>query len=84
MGMQNVVNGQITSIRKSGAKLCKFFWTFCKMFLRQFVLTLDLEKFRTVMFVIAKTRKLFVKNKTSLFWVLKLYGMIKKWYMYLD
>ena len=38
MGMQNVVNGQITSTRKSGAKLCKFFWTFCKMFLRQFVL----------------------------------------------
>ena len=54
-GMQNVLNCQITSIRKLNAKLCKIFPNFCKIILKQFVWTLDVEKFRTTMLNIAKT-----------------------------
>ena len=46
-GMRNVLNCQIRSIRKMSAKLCSFFPNFCKIFLEQFVWTLDVEKFKT-------------------------------------
>ena len=64
-GMRDVLNCQITSIRKVSAKLSKFFPLFCKIFLEQFVWTLDVEKFRTIMFNIAKTHILLVKKETS-------------------
>ena len=35
--IQNVLNRQITGIRKMSAKLFKIFLTFCKIFLKQFV-----------------------------------------------
>ena len=37
------------------AKLFKNFPNFCEMLLKQFVWTLDVEKFRTIMLNIAKT-----------------------------
>ena len=40
-GMRNVLNCQITSIRKMSAKLCKFFPNVCKIFLERFVWTLE-------------------------------------------
>ena len=46
------------------AKLCKMFPTFCKIFLKQFLWTLDVETFRTVMLNIAKAHVLFVKKET--------------------
>ena len=46
-GMQNVLNPQITSIRKMSAKLLKIFPNVCEIFLKQFVWTLDVENFRT-------------------------------------
>ena len=45
------------------AKLCKIFRNFCKIFLEQFVWTLDVEKFKTTMLNIAKTNILLVKKK---------------------
>ena len=50
------------------AKLCKLFPHFCKIFLEQFVWTLDVEKFRTIMpniantYTIAKKRNLFLSS----------------------
>ena len=64
-GMQNVLNCQITSIRKMRAEICKIFPNFCKIFLKQFVWTLGVEKFRTIMLNIAKTHVLLVKKETS-------------------
>ena len=64
-GMQNVLNCQITSIRKMSAKLFKIFPNFCEILLKQFVWTLDVEKFRTKMVNIAKTYILLVKKETS-------------------
>ena len=64
-GMQNVLNCQITSIRKVSAKLFKIFPNFCEILLKQFVSTLDVEKFRTKMVNIAKTHILLVKKETS-------------------
>ena len=64
-GMQNVLNCQITSIRKMSAKLFKIFPNFCEILLKQFVWTLDVEKFRTKMVNIAKTHILLVKKETS-------------------
>ena len=64
-GMRNVLNCQITSIRKMSAKLCNFFPNFCKIFLERFVWTLDVGKFRTIMLSIAKARILLVKKGTS-------------------
>ena len=49
------------------AKLCKIFPNFCKIFLKQFVWTLDVEKFRTIMLNIAKTDILLVKRKPLMF-----------------
>ena len=54
-GMRDVLNCQITSLRKMSAKLSKFFPNFCKIILEQFVWMLDVEKFRTIMLNIAKT-----------------------------
>ena len=62
-GMRNVLNYQITSIRKMSAKLCNFFPNFCKTFLEQFVWTLDVEKFKTMMLNITKTQILLVKKE---------------------
>ena len=64
-GMRNVLNCQITSIRKMSAKLCKFFPNFCKIFLERFVWTLDVGKFRTITLNIAKAHILLVKKETS-------------------
>ena len=64
-GMRNVFNCQITSIRKMSEKLWKCFSNFCKIFLEQFVWTLDVEKFRIIMLKIAKTHTLLVKKETS-------------------
>ena len=36
-GMQNVLNCQITSVRKISAKLGKNFPNFCRIFVKQFV-----------------------------------------------
>ena len=44
-GMKNVLNCQITSIRKISAKLLKIFPDFCEILLKQFVWTLNVEKF---------------------------------------
>ena len=63
--MRNVLNCQITSMRKISKKLWKCFPNFCKIFLEQFVWTLDVEKFRTIMLKIAKTHTLLVKKETS-------------------
>lgn len=52
-------------MRKMRAKLCKAFSTFCKLFLKQFVWMLDVEKCRTVMLNIAKTLKLLSRKETS-------------------
>ena len=62
-GMRNVLNYQITSIRKMSAKLCNFFPNFCKIFLEQFVWTLDVEKFKTMMLNITKTQIVLVKKE---------------------
>ena len=64
-GMRNVLNCQITSIRKMSAKLCKFFSNFCKIFLERFVWTLDVGKFRTITLNIAKAHILLVTKETS-------------------
>ena len=64
-GMRNVLNCQITSIRKMSAKLCNFFPNFCKIFLERFVWTLDVGKFRTIKLSIAKAHILLVKKETS-------------------
>ena len=61
-GMQNVLNCQITSIRKMSAKLFKMFPNFREILLKQFVWTLDVEKCRTKMVIIAKRHILLVKN----------------------
>ena len=42
-GMQGVLNCQITSLRKMSKKLYKIFQDFCKMFLKQFIWTLDID-----------------------------------------
>ena len=63
--MQNVLNCQVTGIRKMSAKLLKIFPNFCEILLKQFVWTLDVEKFRTKMVNIAKTHILLVKKETS-------------------
>ena len=48
------------------AKLFKMFPSFCLILLKQFVWTLDVEKFRAIMDNIAKTHILLVKtDKTS-------------------
>ena len=47
------------------AKLCKTFPNICKIFLKQFVWTLDVKKFKTIMLNIAKTHILLVKKETS-------------------
>ena len=62
-GMRNVLNCQITSIRKVSAKLCNFFPNFCKVFLEQFVWTLDVEKFKIMMLNITKTQILLAKKE---------------------
>ena len=54
-GIHNVLNCQATRIRKMNAKLFKIFPNFCEILLRQFVSTLDVETFRTIMVNIAKT-----------------------------
>ena len=48
-GMQNDLNCQITRIRKTSAKLFTTFPNFYEVLLKQFVWTLDVEKFRTIM-----------------------------------
>ena len=48
-GMQNVLNCQITSTKKMGAKLFNVFPNFCEILLKQFIWTLDVEKRRTIM-----------------------------------
>ena len=63
VGMQNVLNCQITSIRKMSAKLFKHFPNFCEILLKQFAWTLDVEKFRVKMVNIAKTLTLLVKKR---------------------
>ena len=63
-GMQNVLNCQITSIRKMSAKLGKNFPNFCKIFVKRFVWMLNVEKFRTIMLNIAKTHILLAKKET--------------------
>ena len=63
--MQNVLNCQITSIRKISAKLFKILPNFCKILLKQLVWTLDVEKFGTKMVNLAKTHILLVKKETS-------------------
>ena len=60
VGMQNVLDCHITSIRKMSAKLGK---KFCRIFVKQFLWTLDVEKFRTIMLNIAKTQILLVKKR---------------------
>ena len=62
-GMQNVLDCQITSIRKMSAKLGKNFPKFCRIFVKQFLWTLDVEKFRTIMLNIAKTQILLVTKR---------------------
>ena len=62
-GMRNVLNCQITSIRKMSAKLCNFFPNFRKIFLEQFVWTLDVEKFKIRMLNITKTQILLAKKE---------------------
>ena len=47
------------------AKLGKNFPNFCRIFVKQFVWTLDVEKFRTTMLNLAKTHILLVKKETS-------------------
>ena len=47
------------------AKLGKNFPNFCRIFVKQFVWTLDVEKFRTIMLNIVKTHILLVKKETS-------------------
>ena len=61
--MQNVLNCQITSIRKMKAKLFKIFPNFCEVLLKQFVWTLDVEKFGKKMVNIAKTHILLLKKR---------------------
>ena len=56
-GMENVLNCQMRSIRKTSAKLFKIFPNFCEILL--------IEKFRTKMLNIAKTHILLVKKETS-------------------
>ena len=56
--MKNVLNCNITNIRKMSARLCKIFLNFCKMFLNQFVQTLDVENFMTIKFNFAKAHEL--------------------------
>ena len=48
-GMQNDLNCQITRIRKMSAKLFTTFPNCYEVLLKQFVWTLDVEKFRTIM-----------------------------------
>ena len=64
-GIQNVLNCQITSIRKMSAKLFKVFPNFCEILLKQFIWTLNVEKFRTKIVNITKTHILLVKKETS-------------------
>ena len=64
-GMQKVLNCQITNIRKMSAKLFKIFPNSCEIFLKRLVWTLDVEKFRTKMVIIAKAHIILVKKKTS-------------------
>ena len=45
------------------AKLFKIFPNFCKILLKQFVWTLDVEKFRTKIVNIAKAHILLVKKR---------------------
>ena len=49
------------------AKLCKNFPNFYRIFVKQFVWMLDVEKFRTIMLNIAKTHILLVKKKPLIF-----------------
>ena len=63
-GMKNVLNCQITSIRKMSAERFQIFPNFCEILLKQFVWTLDVETFRTIMLNIAETHMLLVKKET--------------------
>ena len=47
------------------AKLCNFFPNFCKIFLKQCVWTIDVEKFWTIMLNIAKHICYWKKKETS-------------------
>ena len=62
-GMRNVLNCQITNIRKMSAKLFKIFPNSCEILLKRLVWTLDVEKFRTKMVIIAKAHIILVKKK---------------------
>ena len=54
-------------MRKMSAKLGKNFPNFCRIFVKEFFWTLDVEKFRTIMLNIAKTHILLVKKKPLMF-----------------
>ena len=63
--MQNVLICQITSMRKLSVKPCKIFLNFCQIFTKQFVWALDVDKFRKIIFNMAKTHELLMKKETS-------------------
>ena len=50
-----------------GATLFSIFPDFCKILLKQFVLTLDVDRFRTKMVNIVKTHVLLIKKKPLIF-----------------
>ena len=48
-------------------KLGKNFPNFCRIFVKQFVWTLDVEKFRTIILNIVKAHVILVKKKPLMF-----------------